>query len=169
MERNEIIADHGDWIEVDISTAKYPNSIMKIDKIDYEFVKGFSNGRIMIDPQYTRNYCVFNSGKKYYTHKIILPSARIVDHINGDCLDNRFKNLRSVSGSQNQWNKIVKSGSSSGLKGVSKSGDVWMAQITYDGRRHYLGSFATKQEASEKYKEQSLKHHGEYSYFNREQ
>ena len=31
-QRNQIIADHGDWVEVDVSTKKYPNAVMKIDK-----------------------------------------------------------------------------------------------------------------------------------------
>jgi hypothetical protein len=36
----------------------------------------------------------------------------------------------------------------SGFYGVRASGKRWMAQITYDGKGHYLGTFGTKQEAA---------------------
>lgn len=41
----------------------------------------------------------------------------------------------------------------SGFKGVYPSGDKWMAQVVIRGKRSYLGSFPTAQEAADKIKE----------------
>lgn len=74
-----------------------------------------------------------------------------IDHINGDRLDNRIENLRSVSRMENMRNRMLPRNNETGVHGVHwKPRDgVWHAQIGIDGRIQYLGSFATKAEAVE--------------------
>lgn len=74
----------------------------------------------------------------------------ILDHINKITSDNRIENLREVTYSQNQSN-------SRKFKGVYEGRASFYSQITHDGKKIYLGSFATKELAKlayeAKYKE----------------
>jgi hypothetical protein len=48
----------------------------------------------------------------------------------------------------------------SGFHGVCASGNRWRAQITYGGKKHYIGTFGTKQEAALAY-DTAAREHGE--------
>jgi hypothetical protein len=88
-----------------------------------------------------------------------------VDHKNRVKTDNRWKNLREASKSQNSFNKPAMSRSKSGIKGVSWNSRrrKWYAFI-HDGRKqHYLGSFDDQTEAQSAYADAALKLHGEFA------
>lgn len=72
-----------------------------------------------------------------------MPTEQI-DHINGDPHDNRIENLREVSCSENDMNRVWtwKPNASTGLPGVSKSGDRFKIVV---GNKHY--NFCDKYEA----------------------
>ena len=77
-----------------------------------------------------------------------------IDHINGVKSDNRIVNLRQVSRSVNLQNlRGPKKQSSSGFLGVSffKRTGKYMAQITTNYKKTYLGYFDTPEQASEAY------------------
>ena len=67
-----------------------------------------------------------------------------IDHINGDTNDNRLINLRGVNQNINQWNR-------KGVKGYTKRGDRFIAQIRLNNKRIHLGLFNTEQEARQAY------------------
>lgn len=92
------------------------------------------------------------------------PEGMIVDHINGDGLDNRLCNLRVVTVAQNNMNSRVRNNSQSGLKGAyyDKRRDKYYSRITISGKHINLGTFKTAEEAAEAYAEASRKYHGEY-------
>lgn len=71
-----------------------------------------------------------------------------VDHINGDALDNRIKNLRIATEAQNMANSVHPKGHS-GIRGVCFFRNGWMAQISHKGRSLYLGRYQTAEEAKE--------------------
>lgn len=75
----------------------------------------------------------------------------MIDHINGNKLDNRFSNLRLATRSQNASNTSRRRTNSSGYKGVVKYKNKWKAQITHKQKVHYLGLYDTKEEAHEAY------------------
>lgn len=52
-------------------------------------------------------------------HRLVLPNAQCVDHINHDGLDNRRCNLRAVDRFQNQFNSRPRRNCTSQYKGVS--------------------------------------------------
>lgn len=111
-----------------------------------------------------------------YAHRIIyemhfgsLPNGVQIDHINGNKLDNRPCNLRSCSRSQNGMNVKGRRHSRSGLKGVAPSDKKWMAYIVIDGKMKCLGIFPTKGAAAVVHAKASLRHHGKFSVFYREQ
>lgn len=87
-----------------------------------------------------------------------------VDHISRNCLDNRRENLRLVNRSQNCINRKTPSSNTSGVKGVYKpvGYDKWIAQINYEGKRVYLGSYDTIEDATEARLAAESKFHKEY-------
>ena len=59
-----------------------------------------------------------------------------IDHINGNREDNHLENLRSVTRSQNQFNKIKSSNNTSGYRGVSwhNKSNCWVARVCANGK-----------------------------------
>jgi len=73
--------------------------------------------------------------------------GQIVDHFNGDRLDDRRLNLRFVSAAESSAN--VKAPGMSGFRGVYRSGGKWSAAGKVGGRIHYLGMYNTPEEAAQ--------------------
>lgn len=88
---------------------------------------------------------------KLRMHRLVIqcPKGLIVDHINGDPLDNRKSNLRICTNSENQQNTQSRGGTSK-YKGVSfsKKKKRWRASFMWQGQVFYCGSFATEEEAA---------------------
>ncbi|WP_289169900.1 HNH endonuclease [uncultured Pseudoalteromonas sp.] len=75
---------------------------------------------------------------------------KMVDHDNGNGLDNRWCNIVEVNGSsQNNKNQRLRSDNTSGVTGVIwyKRTGQWKARITVDGKHKSLGYFNDKSEA----------------------
>lgn len=100
-------------------------------------------------------------GQRYYVigtgriklHRAVLGldfgDGRLVDHINGDTLDNRRANLRIVTTAQNAQNQGSRGGTSQ-HRGVSwcTTRQRWAAQAQVAGRKIFLGRFDTEQAAA---------------------
>jgi hypothetical protein len=86
----------------------------------------------------------------------------VVDHIDGDTLNNRRSNLRIATRQQNGWNR--RGVERHNLRGayLNKSGR-WEAHIKADGRLLYLGSFDTEQEAHAAYLAKAAELHGDWN------
>lgn len=101
-------------------------------------------------------------------HRLIVGAGdgRVVDHLNGDRLDNRRANLRVCSRSQNQMNRRKLAGRFR-FKGVWR-GDRgrWRAQIRVDGRLLYLGRFDTDSDAAHAYDAAARQHFGQFAHLN---
>lgn len=65
---------------------------------------GYTN-RYVVCYEYSEND--WTAPKTIYLHRLLIqpPKGMLVDHINGDGLDNRRGNLRAVTHSQNQLNR----------------------------------------------------------------
>lgn len=75
-----------------------------------------------------------------------------VDHRNGDTSDNRLLNLREATQAENTQNVLgARSDNSNGYRGVSRNHERWMAAIIVNGKRRYLGTFDTPEEAHAAY------------------
>ena len=107
-----------------------------------------------------------------FLHRALITPAKgfQVDHINGDKLDNRRKNLRVVTLKQNVMNRPVERDTESGYKGVSranKGGSTWRARIYAEDKRIHLGTFKTKEEAALSYNDAAIRYFGEYAWLNK--
>jgi len=80
-----------------------------------------------------------------YMHRLIMNAGpdQLVDHINGQPLDNRRENRRLVTPQQNGQNKRLSPLSCTGLKGVGwhKRRHKYHARVQLQGIRYHLGFF----------------------------
>lgn len=92
------------------------------------------------------------------------PAEMEVDHINGDKLDNRRKNLRLCTRQQNLWNTRSRHTNTSGFKGVDfrPQKNKFRARIRIGHRRLFLGYFNNAADAGEAYNKAAELHHGEF-------
>lgn len=88
----------------------------------------------------------------------------IVDHINGNTLDNRKCNLRIVTKSQNNQNRSRNIKSTTGYKGVDyhKASGKYRVRICVNHKSISIGYFRDIEKAHAAYCEASKKYHGEY-------
>lgn len=92
-----------------------------------------------------------------------LKHGAMVDHKNGNTLDNRKSNLRHASYSQNMANARLSRLSTTGAKGVTFKHGKWCARITAFGKRIELGYFKTLEDASEAYRKAANRIWGEFA------
>lgn len=92
------------------------------------------------------------------------PDGYSTDHMNGNKLDNRRNNLRTVNHHQNGLNRGLQINNTSGFKGVywHKRDRKWRAQVRINGKKTYIGAYADKQDAALAIEAAIKKHHGEY-------
>lgn len=144
----EVLIDDEDWEEV----KKYKWHIAKKKKSSTTYV-----------------YRHMKKNNKYTTitlHKH-LTGYKITDHINGNGLDCRRKNMRECTNAENVRNVGLTSANTSGYKGVKiYKGKYITAQIRFNGDLIHLGTFETKELAAIAYNAAALKYHGEFANIN---
>ena len=108
-------------------------------------------------------------GVSYYAHRLarfyVIGEwpANGVDHKHGVEAGNGWNNLRDATSGQNNRNRKLLTSSWSGLKGASKYRGRWRARICTNGRRQYLGSFASPEAAHAAYVAAGAVLHGEFA------
>lgn len=112
--------------------------------------------------------CYIGKKKTIYMHRLILKAKKgqIIDHINGNALDNRRKNLRFVTPSQNRINSPRKN--KFGFKGIATHPEhsKYLVRIQINGKRHYLGTYKTPKQAAKAYDKAAKRLHGEFARLN---
>ncbi len=97
------------------------------------------------------------------------PEDLLVDHRNGDSLDNRRANLRLATHSQNTCNsRKPSSETSSRFRGVTFKKHIrkWGARIKYLRKEIYLGVFDSEIDAARAYDKAALEYHKEFARLN---
>lgn len=130
----------------------------QIDKEDFEKIKKHKwHGNKTGEKIYIRSNC-----RKLYLHRVIMGAKKgmVVDHINGDTLDNRKKNLRNCSHKKNIYNQVAqKRNKTSIYKGVcfAKRERKWRSYISKDGKQYHLGFYKNEKDAANAYDEKAKK------------
>lgn len=151
--------------------------VIKVDDDDYEHLMQYKWS--ISKPGHRRTtYAMANlrdSDGSYYPermHRLIMKAGKstgvIVDHINGDGLDNRKENLRIVTSSQNATNVEMTRGNTSGYKGVSyrKERNKWKTEIRKDYKTVFSSMSSCLHLAGLKYNQEAMRIHGEYVWLN---
>lgn len=143
----------------------------------------------LVDPQdYERvsryKWCLSRVGKQLYAyrkhhgrtirmHQFIMnpPKGMVVDHVNGNGLDNRRENLRICTKLENAWNKRRRKpeGAKSEFIGVypcRRPPGKWCIKVQCDGEVTNLSPFDTAEEAARARDRKALELHGEYAQLN---
>jgi hypothetical protein len=145
-----------------------------VDDEDFEMLNKL-RWKVKIKPSGKRYAEISRNGTTIRMHRFILNlktnDKKIVDHINGDGLDNRRSNLRICTSFQNQHNRKINKNSTSGYKGVYFEKGKWFskrwaAQISVNNKHIKLGYFETAEEAARAYNEAAIKYHGEFANIN---
>jgi len=117
----------------------------------------------------TKDFGGRKNRRRLKLHRLVVSASPgdVVDHINGNKLDNRTSNLRICTKTQNTWNRKKQSGSSR-YKGVTwyKPLSKWMAQIQVNRKHLNLGYYESEEAAAKAYDDAALKLYGEYAWVN---
>lgn len=142
------------------------NKVAFVDDEDFEWLNKF-------------NWCAYKNsrGYEYYAvrvvnkeaiqmHRLIMntPNTLIVHHIDHNGLNNQKNNLRNCTQSQNHYATKLYTKT---YRGVNLTpGGKWTARIAIQGKKLYLGTFDTAEEAAIAYNINALILLGEFAPIN---
>lgn len=146
-----------------------------VDDDDFEVLQWYRWRRLPVHPRGWGGYVNCSIGVGTLRHIVLLhrfllgtpKNGFIIDHIDGNVLDNRRCNLRETTPQKNLINRHRQdSRNKSGVRGVMyqtqpKFKNKWGAEIRVKGKMFYLGHYATKEEAVAVRRAAELKHFGE--------
>lgn len=154
----------GDAVVMDVSTLKHPSKETIFDVDDLDKVINFKNKQGRMRWMYTDSSekddvkwgkYVMGSNRKTSLHRTILDMndrVLIVDHVNGNTLDNRRKNLRIVTRAENNKNMRQRSTNTTGGTGVQIRNGLYVATIQLKYRKLHIGTYDTLSDANIAYR-----------------
>lgn len=111
------------------------------------------------------------TGRMIRMHRVIAntPEDKFTDHINGNKIDNRSRNLRVCDKSQNSQNRKPASNNTSGYRGISwnKRYLKWETYIEIYDKRIRLGLFRNLKDAILTRNRAAMKYFGEFAILNK--
>lgn len=138
--------------------------IIKFDKEDFELIK---TRQWFVHGFYVRASVDY---KQVTMHSFLLGKKEgyVIDHINGDKLDNRRCNLRYATTQENSRNTFKQKNCTSNFKGVYfvKKRNCWNAQIYLNRKQIFLGCFKNEIEAAKAYNKKAKELFGEFAKLN---
>jgi len=129
-----------------------------VDLLELRWTRRHPESRPRITQYAVRSIRVGGARKSALLHRVIaariiereLLRHEIVDHIDGNGLNNRRSNLRVVSPQMNSANQTrLNVRNTTGFRGVTRNrrNGRFHAQVSFMGRNHFIGSFGTANEA----------------------
>jgi hypothetical protein len=145
-----------------------------VDECDDDLADLFWSALVKTNTVYGKRVINQKPFKGTYLHRMVLErvlgrpleKGEVVDHLDGDGLNNRRSNLRAVTPQQNTRNKRVNRSSKSGLKGAAWNSYTgkWVATIRAENRRIFLGYYDTPEQAHQAYVDAAIRYFGEYAH-----
>ncbi len=160
---------------IDISTPKFPNMFAMVDDGDFEFLSQWKwygmpgKGRVRVYRSIRVERGAGGKKRNICTHREIMnpPPGLMVDHIDGDGLNNQRSNLRICTNAENSKNRIQSRTSKRRFKGVRNTrGSKFNARIKVDFKEIHLGHFDTEEEAALAYNAAAIKYFGAFAKLN---
>lgn len=146
--------------EIPLGGKKGKDKYALVDDEDYELVSRFKwhlhSPRHL---EYAR--ASLNKGVNVLMHRLLLPGYPLIDHKDGNGLNNQRYNIRPATRAQNNRNRRKVNPGSSKFKGVcwSKTFNCWVVNIK-------LGDFQDEIEAARAYDQAAVKLFGEFASIN---
>lgn len=148
------------------------NKFTMIDDEDYDLVSGYNWRQTMEGYVTTHLSRLLDPNKKQkgiLLHRLIMnvldDKSIVIDHKNGNILDNRRKNLRICSPKENSRNRKCRYYLK--YKGIEKlKSGKFRARILINKKRISLGIFNTEENAALAYNEAAIKYYGEFANLN---
>ena len=112
-------------------------------------------------------YATAGTSPKIALHRLIMAAkdGELVDHRDGDGLNNRKENLRISTVAQNTSNWFYSKAKYRGIT-FHKPTQKWQAAAYHEGKQYYLGLFETDKEAAEAYNKKVIELKGEFAKIN---
>lgn len=156
-------------MRINISTESHQNTCTDVDWDDMKAVglhKWFPvkhhTGKLYVNGKV--------GGKSMKLHNYLMkpPAGMIVDHVNGDTLDNRRDNLRICTREQNARNRATNKTNKCGYKGVDWCEHIkkWRSRISVNKKTIHIGVYEEIEDAVMAYNEAAVRLHGEYARLN---
>lgn len=139
-----------------------------VDDADFDLVSKFSwhphQARQRVPKTYVYGHA---NGKQVSLHRFLMAPepGQLVDHINGDPLDNRRNNLRICAPSHNCMNRNRHRGPS-GFIGVIAHTGGWRARVGLNGKTYRKDGFKTAEAAARARDAMAIALHGEFAVLN---
>jgi hypothetical protein len=166
---NKVIADYGDYLEIDISTKSHPTAVMLVDKDVWDAHDGSRAYACACgkDKYIHARFCGNRVQIPFHNSVIAKVDGMEIDHIKHGTMqlvDNRRSNLRLATHSQNNMNRSAQS-NGIGIPGVvwSKRRGKWQTRITVDGEVKDLGFYDNIDFAVGARKQAEREYFGEFS------
>jgi hypothetical protein len=145
-----------------------------VDDHDYEALMSLGKWQAKVEAHATYAFHRFlaRDGQKHNwgMHAVIMGTRGnkiVVDHIDGNGLNNQRSNLRRATQTQNHGNSRKRSDAlHSSFRGVTKNGKYWRAIIRANNVRRNIGYFPTAEAAARAYDQAAIELFGEFANLN---
>ena len=91
------------------------------------------------------------------------PIPDVIDHVDHNPANNRIRNLRAATHSDNMANSVLSANNTTGHKGIKIIKNRFVVQIMHLGVRRRLGTFSTIEEAAEARRIAAERLYGEFN------
>src|SRR5699024_3118270 len=170
---NEYTLVNDEYYEMTVNNC---DTVYKISKEDYEFAKAKNwwkdkGNRPYLMAKENGEHLKYHSTllkdeiRSYSLEENVELDKVVVDHANGDSSDNRRSNLRLVTQSENNMNKIIQGNNTTGLAGIHwhSRDKIWTVYISVDNKRISLGRYYYLRNAVRARVDAEHKYFGEYA------
>jgi hypothetical protein len=131
-----------------------------VDDDDYVYLSKFQWKELIIN----ENISYAGIGR-VLMHRVIMgyPVGKVIDHIDGNGLNNKKSNLRVCTKAENLRNRRKNYNSFSRYKGITFNSGSWKSVIMLNGKYIYIGRYKDEVEAAKAYDQKAREMFGEFA------